>query len=162
MKQQCYLWNVWLTWLSIPLLVIVVRLRLSWAAAAMVLVVVVLAQLAYVRFFPHLSRLIGYGSVEDEAPPASASAARPTSVTLYTASLCPFCPIVRNRLQALQRDLGFDLSEVDVTLRPDLLRIKGIRGVPVVEVDGRFLHGNATTAQLVELMSPPGRPQPSA
>lgn len=163
MKQQCYLWSVWLTWLALPLPVLVVALRSGWLAAVLVLVVGVAAQLVYVRNFPRLSGLLGYGSVTDEVPSGPATGERPANVTLYTASLCPFCPIVRQRLQALQRDLEFELSEVDVTLKPDLLRRKGIRAVPVVEVDGRMLHGNATSAQLLELLSPeePGHRVPA-
>ena len=46
------------------------------------------------------------------------------------------------------RKNGFSLQEVDVTLRPVILVAKGIRAVPVVEVGGRRLDGNATSEQL--------------
>jgi glutaredoxin len=82
----------------------------------------------YVSAFPSISRLLGYGSV--------------------AAVGCPFCPIVRHRLHALREALGFELEEIDVTLRPGLLVAKGIRAVPVVEVGGHTHVGNATTAEL--------------
>jgi hypothetical protein len=43
--------------------------------------------------------------------------------------------------------MSFNLQEVDVTLRPVFLVAKGIRAVPVVEVGGRRLDGNATSEQ---------------
>ena len=48
--------------------------------------------------------------------------------------------------------MGFKLETVHVTYRPELLG-KGIRAVPVVEVDGRRLVGNATTDQLAALIA---------
>jgi hypothetical protein len=40
--------------------------------------------------------------------------------------------------------MSFSLQEVDVTLPPVILVAKGIRAVPVLEVGGRRLDGNAT------------------
>jgi glutaredoxin len=72
---------------------------------------------------------------------------------LYTANVCPFCPIVRQRLAALQHTLDFELSEVDVTFQQALIKQKGIRSVPVIEADGRRWIGNATTAELVSFLT---------
>jgi glutaredoxin len=53
----------------------------------------------------------------------------------------------------LQRNLDFEFEEVDITFRPDLIREKGFRSVPIIEVDGRFWVGNATSAQLAAFLT---------
>jgi hypothetical protein len=53
--------------------------------------------------------------------------------------------------------MNFSLEEVDITLRPGILVAKGIRAVPVVEVGDRRLDGNATSAQLADLISGAGQ-----
>ena len=153
MQQRCYLAAVWLTWLGLPLLAIVVGVRVGWAAAAAVLLAGAVAQLLYVRWFPHMSRWMGYGSVEDvPAGPAPISVGQVPRVTLYTANVCPFCPILKRRLAELQRHIRFEVEEIDVTFRPDVIRAKGLRSVPVVEANGRLLVGNATSAQLADFL----------
>jgi hypothetical protein len=72
---------------------------------------------------------------------------------LYTANVCPFCPIIKQRLVELQRTFGFELSEVDISFHPGLVKQKGIKSVPAVETDGRLWIGNATTAQLVSFLT---------
>jgi glutaredoxin len=152
-EQRCHLAAVWLTWLGLPLLAIVVGVRFGWAAAGAVLIVGIVGQVLYVRWFRYVSRWVGYGSVADVAAgPASVPEGRLPRVTLYTANVCPFCPIVKGRLAELQRQLGFEVEEVDVTFRPDVIRAKGLRSVPVVEANGRTLVGNATSAQLAEFL----------
>ncbi|MBK5267652.1 MAG: glutaredoxin family protein [Acidimicrobiia bacterium] len=127
-------------------------LSVGWPAGVFVLLVGAIAQVAYVRWFPHVSRWVGYGVVADE--PAGGMSQRSSShVTLYTANLCPFCPLVRERLQVLQREMGFELHEIDVTFRPGLVLSKGFRAVPVIEIDGRQVVGNATSAQLASLLT---------
>jgi hypothetical protein len=37
-------------------------------------------------------------------------------------------------------------------LRPEIIRAKGLRSVPVMEVDGRLLVGNATSKQMAEFI----------
>jgi glutaredoxin len=158
MEQQCHLSMVWLTWLGLPALAVVVGVRLGWIAGVVVLGAGVVAELAYLRSFPALSRLMGYGSVADvpaDRVPAPSGRVR---VILYTANVCPFCPIVRRRLEALRERVPFDLFEVDVTFRPRVIRDKGLRSVPVVEANGRFLVGNATTEQLAGLVTAAGTP----
>jgi glutaredoxin len=152
MKQQCYLWSVWLSWVGLPILAVVVGLGVGWQAGVFVLLVGVVAQVSYVRWFPRVSRWVGYGSVAD-VPVEAMPAASVSQVTLYTANVCPFCPLVRERLQRLRQELGFELHEVDVTFRPGLVQSKGFRAVPVVEVDGRYVLGNATSAQLAVLLT---------
>ncbi len=152
MKQQCYLAMVWLTWLGIPLLAVLVALRAGIVAAVVVLAVTVLAQILYVRWFPRISRSMGYGSVADTPAAAMAIATVLPDVTFYTASVCPFCPIVRRRLAELHRNNRFEVKEVDVTFRPEIVRAKGLRSVPVLEANGRLLVGNATSAEIVEFL----------
>ena len=152
MEQRCHLAMVWLTWLGLPLLAALVGLRTGVVAGLAVLAVGVVAQVLYVRWFPHISRSMGYGSVAD-----SPAAAVPTSwtlpgVTLYTASVCQFCPIIRRRLAELQRQSSFEVREIDVTFRPEIVRAKGLRSVPVLEANGQLLVGNATSAQISEFL----------
>lgn len=130
-----------------------------WMAGAWA-VALVAGEWAYLRLFPRISRFLGYGRVDDRSPDpprhdaagASGTTSRPPDpprVTLYTALGCPFCPIVEERLEKLRDRLGFELEVVDVTLKPDLLRAKGIRAVPVVEVGERRIARAATTAELL-------------
>jgi glutaredoxin len=160
MKQRCHLVMVWLTWLGLPLLALFVGRRAGVAGGLAVLAVGILGQVLYVRWFPRLSRSMGYGSVADTpAPTVPASAGLPV-VTLYTANVCPFCPILRRRLADLQQKAGFAVREIDVTFRPDLVRAKGLRSVPVIEVGGEFLVGNATSAEIAAFLTRvhPGQP----
>lgn len=124
----------------------------GWWASLFILAVGVLAQIIYIRVFPKISRSLGYGSVEDVPSEAHSPTIPVSKVALYTANVCPFCPIVRQRLVELQPTLRFELLEVDVTFQPGLTRDKGIRSVPVVETEGRLWFGNGTTAQLVSFL----------
>jgi len=154
-KQQCYLWSVWLTWVGLPALAIGIGVVRGWWAAVVVLLVGVFAQTLYVMVFPRVSRWLGYGSVEDVPAESALQTEAIAKVTLYTASVCPFCPIVKRRLIELQRNLGFELVEVDITFEPGLIREKGFRSVPVIELDGRYWFGNATSSQLAAFISKP-------
>ena len=49
--------------------------------------------------------------------------------------------------------MGFTLTMIDVTLKPQTLMTKGIRSVPVVEVGEHRLVGNSTTDQLAALIA---------
>jgi len=143
---------VWLTWLGLPLLAIVVGWRSGVAVGLATLGFGIVAQILYVRWFPHLSRWMGYGSVADTPAPTGTPASPLPRVTLYTANVCPFCPILRRRLIELQRQTPFELEEVDVTFRPEIVRAKGLQSVPVLEADGRLLVGNRTSAEIVEFL----------
>ena len=153
MKQQCLLWSVWLTWVALPVVALPAFLLVGWPGALAVVVAGVGWQLLYLRLFPRLSAAMGYGSVADVAADPAGAPPAAKRVTLYTASLCPFCPLVRARLANLQQRLGFELSEIDVTLRPELVRSKNLRAVPVVEANGRFWVGNATSAELLAFLA---------
>ena len=156
MEQRCRLEMVWVTYLLLPLLAALAGIRIGVVTGSIVggllvgiviLAVGIVAQVLYVRWFPHISAFVGYGSVADR-PPASAPGRGVQAVTLYTASVCPFCPIIRRRLADLQRQSGFEVREVDVTFRPEIVRAKGLRSVPVLEANGQLLVGNATSAQI--------------
>jgi len=152
MEQRCHLAMVWLTWLGLPLLAALVGLRTGVVAGLAVLAVGVVAQVLYVRWFPHISRSMGYGSVADSPAAAVPTSGTLPGVTLYTASVCPFCPIIRRRLAELQRQSSFEVREIDVTFRPEIVRAKGLRSVPVLEANGQLLVGNATSAQISEFL----------
>ena len=152
MEQRCHLAFVWLTWVGVPLLAVVVGIRAGVLAAVVTLAVGIIAQILYLRWFPHLSRWMGYGSVADTSAANMPTGAPLPPVTLYTANVCPFCPIIRQRLADLQRQHPFKVEEIDVTFRPEVIRAKGLRSVPVLEANGRLLVGNATSAQIAEFL----------
>jgi glutaredoxin len=153
MKQECNLWSVWLTWLGLPALAMVMGIFEGWFAAILVLIAGIFAEAIYIRQFPRVSRLLGYGSVEDTIPPPTLEPKRVSRVILYTANVCPFCPLVRRRLLDLQKKLGFDLTEIDITFQPGLAREKGFRSVPVIEIDGRHWVGNGTSAEIASFLT---------
>jgi hypothetical protein len=106
MEQRCHLGMIWLTWLGLPLLAVIVGLRAGVVAGLAVLTVGVVAQVLYLRWFPDISRWLGYGSVADtDAEPFPVATQLPR-VTLYTANVCPFCPIVRRRLASFSAKAG--------------------------------------------------------
>jgi glutaredoxin len=125
--------------------------RANWAALLLWLVFLPCLKWAYLRFFPRLSKWKGYGSLDDKLP-ASVKKAR-VEVTYYSLLGCPFCPIVKRRLEALQREMDFTLTKIDLTFKPRVAASKGIRSVPVVEVGKDRLIGNATTEQLAQLIA---------
>jgi glutaredoxin len=153
MKQQCYLANVWLTWIAVPLVAILTGLRTNWLGGFVVMAVGIMALIAYVYWFPGFSRWVGYGSVADQPIQKTEATFASLTVTLYTASVCPFCPLVRQRLMDLQAKFGFQWRERDVTFRFDLILSKGFKAVPVVEVNGRYRTGNATSAELLAFLN---------
>ena len=150
MKQECPLALVYATAALYVVGAVFFLRRGDYLAAALWLVGVPLAQWAYIRAFPAISRFVGYGRVDDR--PAETRGPAPVKVTLYTAVACPFCPIVRQRLEALQAEMDFELEEVDVTLNPGRLMAKGVRAVPVVEAGDRLIVGHATSQQLAALI----------
>jgi hypothetical protein len=152
MKQQCYLANVWLTWVGVPMIAIFIGLKTNWLGGFVVMAAGIVTQMAYVHWFPRLSRWAGYGSVADEPAGKIGEKFSSLVVTLYTASVCPFCPLVRRRLLDLKNELGFQLREKDVTFRFDLILSKGFKAVPVVEANGRYQIGNATSAELLAFL----------
>jgi glutaredoxin len=161
--QQCNVSGLALSWLGylggLVYFTYVFASEGRWIGGLLFLVIVPSARWALFRFFPSISRFLGYGRVDDRLP-ASVDTALVT-VTFYSFFSCPFCPIVLRRLEALQEAMGFTLEKIDVTLKPQILLSKGIRSVPVVEVGGNRLVGNATTAQLAELIAPAQSSRPS-
>ena len=152
MKQRCHLAMVWLTWLGLPLLAVVMGFRAGIVAGVVTLAAGIVAQILYLRWFPRMSRWMGYGSVADVPAAAGAVAAPWPRVTFYTANVCPFCPIVRRRLADLQRQHPFEVDEIDVTFRPEIVLAKGLRSVPVLEAHGRLLVGNVTSAEIADFL----------
>lgn len=149
-QQRCTLVNLYFTW-TVFLGVSVALLATGHYYAFLLCVVgTPLFQAASIRLFPRISRLLGYGSVADK--PAVAAPSAPVDVTLYTAVGCPFCPIIEERLDALKPTMGFTLTKIDITLRPDLVSAKKIKGVPVVEVGDVLRTGNLTSQDLAELI----------
>jgi glutaredoxin len=153
MKQECNLGMVWVTWIGLPIIAIVMGIIQGWFVAVFVLIIGVLAQIGYIKVFPKISRLLGYGSVEDVTTESVQKIKIPSKVILYTANVCPFCPIVKQRLIELQKNLGFQLNEVDITFKPNIIKEKGFRSVPVIENDGEYWNGNATSAQLISFLT---------
>lgn len=153
MKQQRHLVMIWLSW-GIYLGGTSAALWLhNWLLAGAWVLFAPLAQWQYIRRFPALSDVMGYGSVADAREQQQHSAPH-QQVTLYTALGCPFCPLMEHRLEHLQAKLDFSLEKVDLTLRPDLLIAKGIRAVPAIEVRGQIRTGLLTSQELAEFIAP--------
>lgn len=150
LPQRCPIAFLYVTWLLYLAGLIFFPVVGDYIAAVAWLVALPAALWAYVRLFPHICEYLGYGRVDDVAP--ASVERRPVRVTVYTSLGCPFCPIVESRLKALQQDMGFELEQVDVTLRPYTVTAKNIRSVPVVEVGNRRLVGHATTRELAALI----------
>lgn len=153
MKQQCHIAMIYLSWLVYLGGLAALIWYSQWAFAAGWLVSAPIAQWIYIRKFPGMSAAMGYGQITDE--PAGTVAPAPVKVTLYTALGCPFCPLIEQRLETLQKTAGFSLEKIDVTLRPDLLTSKGIRSVPAVEVHGQVLFGLVSTKELAAAIDQP-------
>ena len=145
---------LYLTWTAYIAGLVYLPLKGGYALALAWSVALPAGLWAYMRVFPEISQLLGYGRVDDVA--ASPVAQHPVRVTMYSSFGCPFCPIVERRLKLLQEQMGFELEHVDVTVRLGLLQAKGIRAVPVVEVGDQRLVGHATSQELAELIRSAG------
>lgn len=158
--QQCAVPGLVLSWLVYfaGLIVFFIAKR-DWAVGAAWLVLLPSVRWALYHYFPSLSRFLGYGRVDDQLPARVIRA--PIAVRFYSFFSCPFCPIVLQRLEALQKDMGFTLEKIDVTFHLQLMMSKGIRSVPVVEVGDRRLVGNATSEQLAAFVSMTHTAEPS-
>lgn len=154
-KQQCALTNLYFGLLVFATLyaggLIFYAYRDNWPALLLWLVLLPCARWVGLRLSPLTSKWRGYGSVEDKLP-SSVNKAH-IEVTVYSHNACPFCPILKRRLGALQKEMGFTLSEIDLTVKPKIATSKGIKSVPVVEVGSNRLVGNATTEQLAQLIA---------
>ena len=76
-----------------------------------------------------------------------------SKVLVYYKSLfCPFCPEAKRRIEALRSEYDFELKEIDITWRPDILIKKGIKAVPTVECEDQMIVGLPTTKQLKALL----------
>lgn len=154
-KQSCTVGSLYFSLIVFatfyPAGLVYLAYRGAWAGFLVWLVLIPCCRLAYLRFFPRISNWIGYGRVEDHLPSSVNKA--PVEVTYYSLLGCPFCPIVERRLEALQKEMGFTLTRVNLTLRPQMATSKGIQSVPVVEVGKDRLVGNATTEQLARLIA---------
>jgi glutaredoxin len=144
-EQKCTVTSLYRIWVGFAVGLVIFAYSRNWVALLLWLVLMPLGKLAYIRFYPYFSRQT------DDRPPASVRKV-PVEVTYYRALGCPFCPIVFERLQALQKQMEFKLRTVDVSFNPHFLAAKGIRSVPVVEVGSKRMVGNATSAQLAQLI----------
>lgn len=155
MKQECTVSSLYVSGAMVavvyPAVLVFLAYTSRWPAFVLWLVLVPFLKWASVQFFPRISKWRGYGTVEDELPTRVEKA--PVEVTLYSLLGCPFCPIVSQRLEALQKEMNFGLTKVDLTLHPQLAAEKGIRSVPVVEVGKDRPVGNATSEQLARLIA---------
>ena len=149
--QQCVVTSLYRIWIAYAAGTLILGFTRQWIFAGLWIVFIPLAKWAQIRFFLKYARWTKYGAVTDEAPSSITRA--PVGVTFFHALGCPFCPIMLRRLQALQEEMGFTLQSVDVTFNPQLLVAEGIRSVPVVEVGGKRLIGNATSEQLASLIA---------
>jgi hypothetical protein len=159
-KQQCNVTGLILSWVAYLAVLGFLAQERHWAGGLAWLILVPCVRWVLFRYFPTISRFLGYGRVDDVLP----STVRPArvAVTFYSFFSCPFCPIVWQRLEALQKEMDFTLQKIDVTLKPQILMSKGISAVPVVEVGEDRLVGNATSEQLAKLIGLARLPEPSS
>jgi glutaredoxin len=154
-KQQCMLTNLYLGALIFAILysggVVFYVYKGNWPGLLLWMVLLPCARWVGLRLSALTSKWRGYGSVNDKLP-SSVNKAH-VEVAFYSHNGCPFCPIVKRRLEALQREMDFTLTKMDLSFKPQLAASKGIRSVPVVEVGQERLIGNATTAQLAQLIA---------
>lgn len=155
LKQQCTLPHLYFAVLLFAILyaggVVFFAYRNNWAALLLWLVLLPCARWASLRLSPLTSKWRGQGSVDDKLPTSVTKAH--VEVVFYSHNGCPFCPIVNRRLEALEREMDFTLTKVDLSFKPQVAASKGIRSVPVVEVGNERLFGNATTEQLAQLIA---------
>jgi glutaredoxin len=151
MKQQCHIFFVYSSWVILAAGFLFCLSQGYILQAVLWACFVAFFLWLYVRYFPSLSRYMGYGSVADQ--PAKDIQPSNSKVILYTGLGCPFCPLVKRRLHDLQSAMGFELTETDVTLKPDVLIAKGIRALPVVEVGEARWVGNATSRELASFIT---------
>jgi glutaredoxin len=156
MKQQCHVAMIYVSWAIYAAGLITYLLKANYPMAVLWFILVPAAMWAYIRVFPRISAYMGYGTVDDERSGQLPRAG--LHVTLYSALGCPFCPIVEQRLLALQREMGFTLEKVDITLKPQLLARKKIQTIPVVEIGGHRVSGNVTSNQLAALIASHNQP----
>jgi glutaredoxin len=155
MKQQCTLPNLYFGVLMFAILyaggAVFFAFRGNWPVLLLWLVLLPCARWAGLRLSPFTLKWRGQGSVDDKLP-SSVNKAH-VEVAFYSCNGCPFCPIVKRRLEALQREMDFTLTKINLTLKPQVAASKGIRSVPVVEVGKERLIGNATTERLARLIA---------
>ncbi len=154
-RQQCTLTNLYFGLLIFAILyaggVVFYVHKGNWPLLLSWLALLPCMRWVGLRLSPLTSKLRGQGSVDDKLP-SSVNKAH-VEVAFYSHNGCPFCPIVKRRLEALQREMDFTLTKIDLTLKPQVAASKGIRSVPVVEVGKGRLMGNATTEQLAQLIA---------
>ena len=124
MKQQCTLTSLYIAVLGFSILyaggAVFLAFRHNWPALLGWLVLLPCARWAGLRLSPYTSKLRGQELVEDKLPAAVNKAH--VEVTLYSHSGCPFCPIVKRRLEALQKEMDFSLTKIDLSFTPQLPR----------------------------------------
>lgn len=154
-KQQCTVSSLYVSWvifaIGYPAGLTLFGYEGNWPVFFAWLILLPCAKWAYLRYFPSISKFRGYGKLDDRLP-RTVEKSR-VGVTFYSLLGCPFCPIVAQRLEALQKEMDFGLTKVDLTLKPQLAASKGIKSVPVVETGKERLVGNATTEQLAKLIA---------
>ena len=157
--QQCAVPGLVLSWVSYFAGLIYFVAKRNWVGGVIWLVVLPCLRWALYRYFASFSRFLGYGRVDDQLP--ARTVRTPVTVRFYSFFSCPFCPIVLQRLEALQKEMGFTLEKIDVTRHLQLVMSKSIRSVPVVEVGDRRLVGNATSEQLAAFVGLTHTAEPS-
>jgi len=74
------------------------------------------------------------------------------TLILHKSDICPFCAEAKRSIEALRQNYNFELKEVDVSWRPEILIKKGIKEVPTMEVGGKKIVGVPTVRQLLALL----------
>jgi glutaredoxin len=155
-RQFCSVAGLYRIWGAYAVGITILAVAANWIGLILFAVLVPLSKFAQIRYYRRLSPLFGYGKLAEDLPPQSTASA-PRVVTFYSAMGCPFCPIVLERLEALQLKMGFKLERVNLSLHPRFAITKGLRSVPTIEVGDTRLIGNASSSQLAELIEQRGQ-----
>jgi glutaredoxin len=160
--QQCNVFGLAMSWAVYLAGLIFFFAERHWIGGLLWFALMPCLRWALYRYFPLLSRFLGYGRVDDQLPAHLDHAS--VAVRFYSFFSCPFCPIVLQRLEGLQKQMNFTLEKIDITVHPQLVMNKGIFSVPVVEVGDRRLVGNATSEQLAAFvgLAQPAEPSRAA
>src|SRR5437763_12601005 len=101
-QQQCAVPGLVVSWfIYFAGLIFFFIARRNWVGGLAWLILLPCLRWALYRYFPSFSRFLGYGRVDDQLPLRFVRA--PVAVRFYSFFSCPFCPIVLQRLEALQK-----------------------------------------------------------
>lgn len=72
-------------------------------------------------------------------------------ITFYHSFLCPRCSMAGKKLRSIAEEQpDLEIAEIDITAKPFSFWRQGIRLIPALEMNGRFLSGVFLTKQRIQ------------